>query len=285
MLGDQKVSIYGTGDNPENFTVVMDFWLESAKPWNYICLHVGDNQDNPSAGMCSTGSSFQGAAGFTAPENNDGICVSAAELADPTLLVNQADSDRALTPGEWRGAGCKHDGGPLWISIPIVDDPVVAESTRQVSTAGFGWTNPGNSFYRNNGGGTYDMTIWARIFQRKQKTSVVERKKPKITAYNNPERYEYSSRYESVGRDYISGRGSTSVNGNNNGGNGGFGVSTEEGIYYPRLSHRTSHYAQTESVSHGDEELEECLRIWLCDTEAQTWACTNTAAGACGNNN
>ena len=122
------------------------------------------------------------------------------------------------------------------------------------------------------------MTIWARIFQRKQKTSVIERKRPKITAYNNPERYEYSSRYESVGRDYISGRGSTSVSGF--GGGSGFGVSSTQGIYYPRLSHRTSHYAQTESVSHGDEELEECLRIWLCDTEAQTWSCTGTNCGS-----
>ena len=84
------------------------------------------------------------------------------------------------------------------------------------------------------------MTIWARIFQRKQKTSVIERKRPKITAYNNPERYEYSSRYESVGRDYISGRGSTSVSGF--GGGGGFGVSSTQGIYYPRLSHRHSHH-------------------------------------------
>ena len=33
-VGDQTVIIRGTGDNPENFTVVMDFWLESAKPWN-----------------------------------------------------------------------------------------------------------------------------------------------------------------------------------------------------------------------------------------------------------
>ena len=35
------LSIEGTGDNPENFVVVMDFWLESAKPYNEICLNVG----------------------------------------------------------------------------------------------------------------------------------------------------------------------------------------------------------------------------------------------------
>lgn len=41
----QKLFIYGTGDDPENFTVVMDFWLESAKPWNEICLDHGYGQD------------------------------------------------------------------------------------------------------------------------------------------------------------------------------------------------------------------------------------------------
>ena len=35
------LNIEGTGDNPENFVVVMDFWLESAKPYNEICLNVG----------------------------------------------------------------------------------------------------------------------------------------------------------------------------------------------------------------------------------------------------
>lgn len=35
----QSVSIYGTGDDPENFTVIMDFWLESAKPFNEVCLY------------------------------------------------------------------------------------------------------------------------------------------------------------------------------------------------------------------------------------------------------
>ena len=37
---EQRAFIYGTGDNPENFTVVMDFWLESAVHTNQICLGV-----------------------------------------------------------------------------------------------------------------------------------------------------------------------------------------------------------------------------------------------------
>ena len=53
-LGDQKVNIDGTGDNPENFTVIMDFWLESAKPWNQICIDIDVQQANPTAGACTT---------------------------------------------------------------------------------------------------------------------------------------------------------------------------------------------------------------------------------------
>ena len=52
------------------------------------------------------------------------FCISAAQLADPELLVN--DSNFTGGAGALRGSGCKHDGGPLWVSIPIVDDPVVA---------------------------------------------------------------------------------------------------------------------------------------------------------------
>ena len=79
-----------------------------------------------------------------------------------------------------RGSGCKHDGGPLWVSIPIVDDPVVAAA----------------------GTGTYPQHVWARFFQKATAKPIISRKAPKITTYNNPERYEYSSRYESVGVDY-----------------------------------------------------------------------------------
>ena len=122
----QKLNIEGTGDDPENFVVVMDFWLESAKPFNEICLHVSENQDNPSAPRCNIGNSNN--FGLLDRQINDGICVDATEIADPEQLYNEIDN-RALESGEWRGAGCKHDGGPLWISIPIVDDPVVAQET------------------------------------------------------------------------------------------------------------------------------------------------------------
>ena len=127
-VGDQKVTIYGTGDNPENFTVVMDFWLESAKPWNQICIGPDAMQANPTAGACTNG------------EDNTGYCISAAELADPDLLADNI----AGGEGSLRGAGCKHDGGPLWVSIPLVDDPVVAAA----------------------GTGTYPQHMWARFFQR-----------------------------------------------------------------------------------------------------------------------
>ena len=104
----------------------MDFWLESAKPWNQICVHPDAMQDNPTAGGCTLG------------EDNSAYCISAAELADPDLLAdNIAGGEGAL-----RGSGCKHDGGPLWVSIPIVDDPVVAAA----------------------GTGTYPQHIWARFF-------------------------------------------------------------------------------------------------------------------------
>ena len=36
------VYIYGTGPDPTNYTVIMDFWLKEAAPHNYICLRVGE---------------------------------------------------------------------------------------------------------------------------------------------------------------------------------------------------------------------------------------------------
>lgn len=136
------------------------------------------------------------------------------------------------------------------------------------------------------------MTIWARFFQRAPKKPVISRKKPRITSYNNPERYEYSNRYESTGRDYFGTQ--QQQTGYSYGGNN-FGASSSSNTYYPRLSHR-GFWSQTESISYQDEELVECLRIFICETEGADWQCyvQNTATtslysraanwGACGNN-
>ena len=51
----------------------------------------------------------------------------------------------ARDPGQVQGPGCKHDGGALWVSIPLEDDPVVAAA---------------------GGGATYAHTIWARFYQK-----------------------------------------------------------------------------------------------------------------------
>ena len=40
------VYIYGTGPDPTNYTVIMDFWLKQAAPFNYICLRVGEIDEN-----------------------------------------------------------------------------------------------------------------------------------------------------------------------------------------------------------------------------------------------
>ena len=134
------------------------------------------------------------------------------------------------------------------------------------------------------------MTIWARFFQRAHKQPVIDRKKPRITSYNNPERYEYSSRYESQGRDLAG----ISDDNDNRGYGFGYGNGSGNGNYYrppqnddsgyfPRISHR-GFWSQTESVSHHDEELVECLRIWLCDTETTMYNCyASNGAGAGAN--
>jgi hypothetical protein len=48
----QKVYIYGTGRDPENWTVIMDFWLEGAKPWNMICPRPSKHQAKPATDAC-----------------------------------------------------------------------------------------------------------------------------------------------------------------------------------------------------------------------------------------
>ena len=93
----------------------MDFWLESAKPFNQICVDINAQQANPSAGMCNS---------LDNAVNNQDFCLDATQFADPENAASALDGGN----GSIRGAGCKHDGGPLWVSIPLLDDPVVANN-------------------------------------------------------------------------------------------------------------------------------------------------------------
>jgi hypothetical protein len=99
----QTLNVQGTGIDPENYTVVMDFWLAEAKRYNQVCLDEDINQDGQLYYACDSTDD---------PEAKDltPACVTALDLMDPRRLD---------MPGRVAGAGCKHDGGPLWISVPI----------------------------------------------------------------------------------------------------------------------------------------------------------------------
>lgn len=161
---EQKLYIYGTGLDPENFVVVMDFWLEGAKPWNRICPRESKHQKMPAAGNC-------------AAVLHNTLCFSAADLFSPGTILNQVSPAMA---GQVQGPGCKHDGGPLWISIPLEDDPVVAKV---------------------GGGAPYARTVWMRVFQRASKHEKAKAN-PSID-HNRGEHYAYASRTDSVGRDAL----------------------------------------------------------------------------------
>ena len=71
---------------------------------------------------------------------NNESCLTAADIVGG----RSPDGDVART----RGAGCKNDGGPLWITVELQDD--------QDGISGA------------DGGGTVPMTVYGRIFQKKQ---------------------------------------------------------------------------------------------------------------------
>ena len=96
----QTLNIAGTGLDPENYTVVMDFWLEDAKRYNEICLEEDTRQDGQLYFACDTS------------EDETPVCLNMLDIMDPTRIECQP-------AGFSTGAGCAHDGGPLWISIPI----------------------------------------------------------------------------------------------------------------------------------------------------------------------
>jgi len=124
---DQIFSIYGTGQDPENYTVIMDFWHETAMPYNQICMYPDEQQGNPGAGICEVDEEWT-------------TCLTAAEI-----LSGRAPSGSSQT--RTRGSGCKNDGGPLWISIDFADEE--------------------NGITNKSSTGDQYRTVYGRIFQKK----------------------------------------------------------------------------------------------------------------------
>ena len=83
------------------------------------------------------------------------------------------------------------------------------------------------------GGATYAHTVWMRVFQRASKNEKA-RVNPSIEHNRDPERYAYSSRYDSVGRDQLG----------------------HQRIYAGGHSHG---YAQVDSIV--EDDLIECIAI------------------------
>ena len=101
----------------------MDFWLEDAMSHNVLCLMPDERQGIPGSGAC------------TIEDNTDASCLTATDI----VSGRAPDGQRSRA----RGGGCKNDGGPLWITVQLVDDDEVAGSL---------------------GGGDVPRTVWGRIF-------------------------------------------------------------------------------------------------------------------------
>lgn len=104
---DQTVTINGTGDNPENYTVIMDFWLTSAMESNFICVGTPQGETNPSAPMCNTSLT-----------DNQNYCLGADEVKDPDVVAISIDGGSSSVSG----IGCANDNGPLWVTMTVADD-------------------------------------------------------------------------------------------------------------------------------------------------------------------
>lgn len=63
------------------------------------------------------------------------------------------------------GGGCKNDGGPLWVTVQLVDDPDIG------------------------GGAGSNLTVWARIFQKKPDP---------VTASSRKRKHRFNSNWSQV---------------------------------------------------------------------------------------
>ena len=155
----QWILIHGTGPESDNYTVLMDFWDESAMPYNVLCMYPDHRQGMPASGMCTVNMNFDLP---TVTDDNAPLgksCLSAVDIMSARATMP------AAMPMRTRGGGCKNDGGPLWVTVELAD------SEDDISSP--------------PGGGDAFRTVWGKIFQKKQDKSTRRRSR--------------SSRYAQVG--------------------------------------------------------------------------------------
>ena len=104
-------------------------------PYNLLCLYPDARQGTPGSGQCNNLNNN------TARNDNCLTAVDIQSARDPKKF--------GLEPARTRGGGCKNDGGPLWITVELVEeeDGVVGPS----------------------GGFVVPRTIYGRIFQKASK--------------------------------------------------------------------------------------------------------------------
>jgi len=130
---NQWFHVAGTGPDSDNYTVIMDFWHETARPRNRLCLYPDASQGVPGSGNCSINANF----------SEEESCLTAVDVMSGRAPLDMGMHD----PKRTRGSGCKNDGGPLWISIELADSP--------------------DDIVSAIGAGDVPRTVWGRIFQKK----------------------------------------------------------------------------------------------------------------------
>jgi len=122
----------------------MDFWHETAMPYNYICLNADASQGVPGSGACTTNDHSVALDG-SVPDD----CVSASDL------MSGRDPQDTPEPARTRRTGCKNDGGPLWISIDFADEE--------------------SDITNSAGGGDVPRSVFGHVFQKKVSTRASRR--------------------------------------------------------------------------------------------------------------
>ena len=126
----------------------MDFWAEDAVFYNRLCLYADERQDLPGAGACTV-------------EDNQ-----PSTIPDDCLTATDVQAGRADDPAmvsRTRGAGCKNDGGPLWITVQLQDNEEGISGTA--------------------GGGDLPRSVVAKLFQKKGTTKKTARRARRASRY------------------------------------------------------------------------------------------------------